>query len=36
MTKLLDGEVHDINQHLNQMQDIINIKTLKEKKKEEK
>jgi hypothetical protein len=36
LTKLLDQEVHDINQHLNQMQDIINIKTLKEKKKEEK
>jgi hypothetical protein len=26
MTKLLDQEVHDINQGLNQMQEIINIK----------
>ena len=33
LTKLLDTEVHEINQQLSQMQDIINIKTLTEKKK---
>ena len=33
---MLDTEVGDINQQLNYMQDIINIKALKDKKKDEK
>jgi hypothetical protein len=36
LTKMLDTEVHEINQQLSQMQDIINIKTLREKKREDK
>ena len=34
LSKQLDGEVYEINQQLSQMQDIINIKTMKEKKME--